>query len=128
MSRRFPEIEWAIHAGNASQVSGGAAAVLIVERRLAERLGLPTRARLTTFAVSAADPVLMLTAVIPATEKALSRAGPTVDDIDLFEVNEAFAPVVLAWMRATGAGPERANATVGPSHSAILSAPPARGC
>src|SRR5690606_35179087 len=70
-TRRFPEIPWVIHAGNASQISDGAAALLIMERSKAEQLGLPIRARFHTFAVTGDDPVLMLTGVIPATRLAL---------------------------------------------------------
>lgn len=76
---------------------------------VAERLGLRPRARFHAFAVTGDDPLLMLTAIIPATEKVLKRGGLTLGDIDLFEVNEAFAPVVLAWQRETGADLARVN-------------------
>jgi acetyl-CoA acyltransferase len=108
-AERFPEIEWKITAGNASPVNDGAAAVLVMGADVAERLGLRPRARFHAFAVTGDDPLLMLTAIIPATEKVLARGGLTLDDIDLFEVNEAFSPVVLAWQRATGADLARVN-------------------
>lgn len=88
-----------ITAGNSSQISDGASAVMVMERTLAERLGLRPRARFHAFAVAAADPVLMLTAPIPATRKVLAKAALTLDEIDLIEINEAFASVVLAWQR-----------------------------
>jgi acetyl-CoA acyltransferase len=94
---RYPEIHWSVTAGNSSQVSDGAAAALIVEESLATRLNLRPRAAITHFAVLGDDPILMLTAIIPATRKLLKRAGLKVSDIDAFEVNEAFASVVLAW-------------------------------
>ncbi|GAA1777371.1 thiolase family protein [Actinomadura chokoriensis] len=108
-AERFPEIEWKITAGNASPINDGAAAVLVMGADIAERLGLRPRARFHAFAVTGDDPLLMLTAIIPATEKVLRRGGLTLDDIDLFEVNEAFSPVVLAWQRETGADPARVN-------------------
>jgi acetyl-CoA acyltransferase len=108
-SERFPEIRWSIHAGNASQLSDGAAALLVMERGRAEAMGLRPRARVHAMAVVGDDPIMMLTGVIPATARVLERAGLTIDDIDAFEVNEAFAPVVLAWVRATGADLERVN-------------------
>ena len=86
-----------IHAGNSSQISDGAAALLIMESKKAEELGLTPRARFHTFALAGVDPVIMLTGPIPATHKVLDRAGMKMDDIDLVEINEAFAPVVLAW-------------------------------
>jgi acetyl-CoA acetyltransferase family protein len=102
-----------ITAGNASQISDGAAAVLIMERSLAERLGVRPRARFLAFSLAGADPILMLTAPIPATMRALERAGLTLDQIDLVEVNEAFASVVLAWQRETGANLARVNVNGG---------------
>jgi acetyl-CoA acetyltransferase family protein len=102
-----------ITAGNASQISDGAAALLIMERASAERLGLRPRARFAGFSLAGADPILMLTAPIPATQRVLQRAGLTLDQIDLFEVNEAFASVVLAWQRETGADPARVNVNGG---------------
>ncbi|MEU0572251.1 thiolase family protein [Nonomuraea sp. NPDC005983] len=108
-AERFPQIDWSVTAGNASPVNDGAAALLITSGETAARLGLHPLARLHSFAVTGSDPLLMLTGVIPATEKVLRRAGLRLDDIDLFEVNEAFASVVLAWQQETGADPARVN-------------------
>jgi acetyl-CoA acetyltransferase family protein len=110
MAKRFPEIRWGVTAGNSSQVTDGAAAALVAEEEFALRHGLKPRAAVTHFAVSGGDPLLMLTAIVPATRKLLARAGLDVAAIDAFEVNEAFASVVLAWLRDTGADPERVNA------------------
>ena len=107
--RRFPEIRWSVTAGSSSQVTDGAAALLVMEEGLAARLGLTPRAAVTHFAVVGDDPLLALTGVTPATEKLLARAGRRIDEIDRFEVNEAFASVVLAWQKRTGADPERVN-------------------
>ncbi len=109
MKTRFPQIRWSVTAGNSSQLSDGAAAILIMEERVAARLGFRPRAAVTHFAVAGADPVLMLTAIIPATRKLLLRAGLTVQDVDAFEVNEAFASVPLAWIKELGVDPERVN-------------------
>src|SRR5947199_6108849 len=98
-----------ITAGNSSQVSDGAAAVLIMERETAEQLGLKPRVRFVSFSLAGDNPILMLTAPIPATFKALERAGLTMNDIDLVEINEAFASVVLAWQRETRADFQRVN-------------------
>jgi len=98
-----------ITAGNSSQISDGAAAVLIMERGTAEQLGLKPRARFVSFSLAGDNPILMLTAPIPATFKALARAGLTMDDIDLVEINEAFASVVLAWQRETGTDLQKVN-------------------
>ncbi|HEY9723679.1 MAG TPA: thiolase family protein [Oscillatoriaceae cyanobacterium] len=98
-----------ITAGSASQISDGAAAVLLMERSLAEKLGYKPRARFVSFAMAGDDPVIMLTAPIPATRKALERAGLTLDQIDAIEINEAFAPVVMAWQKELGADPSRVN-------------------
>jgi len=100
-------------AGNSSQISDGAAALLIMERSRAEELGLRPRARFAGFAVTGSDPVLMLTGPIPATEKVLRRTGLTLDEIDLVEINEAFATVPLAWQRATSADLARVNVNGG---------------
>ncbi|MGW1892603.1 thiolase family protein [Streptomyces sp. NPDC002004] len=108
-AERFPQIDWSVTAGNSSPVNDGASAVLITSSETAERLGLRPLARLHSFAVTGSDPILMLTGILPATEKVLSRAGLRLDDIDLFEVNEAFASVVLAWLQETGADPEKVN-------------------
>ncbi|MFJ8146206.1 thiolase family protein [Streptomyces sp. NPDC096048] len=108
-AERFPQIEWNVTAGNASPVNDGASAVLITSSETAARLGLRPLARLRGFAVTGSDPLLMLTGVIPATEKVLRRASLSLGDIDLFEVNEAFASVVLAWQQETGADLGRVN-------------------
>lgn len=109
MAARFPEIEWQVTAGNASQVSDGACALLLMEEGRALALGLRPRARVTHFAVAGDDPVMMLTAIVPATRKLLDRAGLAIGEIDVFEVNEAFASVVLHWLAETGAEPDRVN-------------------
>ena len=102
-----------ITAGNSSQISDGAAAVLIMDRETAERLGLKPRARFVSFALAGADPIFMLTAPIPATKKALAKAGLTIDQIDLVEINEAFASVVLAWQHEIGANLNKVNVNGG---------------
>ncbi|HLK01526.1 MAG TPA: thiolase family protein [Streptosporangiaceae bacterium] len=112
-ARRFPQIGWHITAGNSSPLNDGATAVMIMSSEKAAQLGLRPMARLHSFAVAADDPVLMLTAIIPATAKVLARAGLSVADIGLFEVNEAFASVVLAWLRETGADPAKVNVNGG---------------
>ena len=104
-----PDLRWVVTAGNASQISDGAAALLITTPEKADELGLTPRWRLSAFALAATDPVSMLTGPIPATQKVLSRAGLGVDDIDHFEVNEAFASVIGAWLAETKADPERLN-------------------
>jgi acetyl-CoA acyltransferase len=98
-----------IHAGNSSQISDGAAALLITTSEKAQELGLRRIARLHSFAVTGADPIMMLTAPIPATAKVLRKAGLRIGDVGAFEVNEAFAPVPLAWLAETGADPKRLN-------------------
>jgi acetyl-CoA acyltransferase len=98
-----------VTAANSSQISDGAAALLITTSETAQRLGLPIRARLHSFALAAVDPVTMLTGPIPATEKVLARAGLDIADIGAFEINEAFASVTCAWLAATGADRERLN-------------------
>lgn len=110
---RFPEIGWNVTAANASQINDGSAAVLIMTSEKAAQLGLRPLARLHSFAVAGDDPLLMLTAVIPATRKVLQRSGLSLADIDLFEVNEAFASVVLAWAADTGADLSRVNVNGG---------------
>ncbi|NIH80800.1 acetyl-CoA C-acetyltransferase [Amycolatopsis viridis] len=102
-----------ITAAVASQISDAAAALLIASPRAVEQHGLTPRARIHHLSVRGADPVWMLTGPIPATRHALARTGLTVDDIDLFEVNEAFASVVLAWAKETGADLERTNVNGG---------------
>jgi acetyl-CoA acyltransferase len=98
-----------ISAGNASQISDGAAALLVTTSEKARELGLRPMARIHTTVVAGDDPVIMLSAPIPATRKALARAGLSIDEIGAFEINEAFAPVPLAWLAETGADPERVN-------------------
>jgi acetyl-CoA acyltransferase len=105
----YPEFRWLVTAGNSSQISDGAAALLITTPEKAEELGLTPRWRFVTFALAGTDPVSMLTGPIPATQKALSRAGLGVEDIDHFEVNEAFASVIAAWLREIKADPDRVN-------------------
>ena len=112
-AERFPQIEWSVTAGNSSQISDGAAAVLIVSPAAAERLGLRPRARFHSFAVVGDDPILMLTGVIPATRRVLDRAGLRLDDIDAVEINEAFASVVLAWQQEFDADLSRVNVNGG---------------
>ncbi|RFU62984.1 thiolase family protein [Peribacillus glennii] len=98
-----------IHAGNSSQISDGAAALLLMERKKAEELGLKPRFKVHTRVVVGSDPTLMLTGPIPATKKALEKSGLSIDDIDIFEVNEAFAPVALAWIQELGVDREKLN-------------------
>jgi len=102
-----------ITAGNSSQISDGAAALLIMDRATAERLKLTPRARFVSFALAAEDPVFMLTAPIPATKKVLERAQLSLEDVDRVEINEAFASVVLAWQKETGADLSRVNVNGG---------------
>jgi acetyl-CoA acyltransferase len=102
-----------VTAGNSSQISDGASATLVMSEEKAKELGLTPRARFHTFALAGVDPVTMLTGPIPSTAKALAKAGMTVDDIDLFEVNEAFASVVLAWEKETGADLGKTNVNGG---------------
>ena len=109
MSARFPEIEWNITAGNSSQLADGASAVLIMSEERANQCGLRPRARFHSFAVTGDDPITMLMGPVPATEKLLKRAGMSIGQIDHFEVNEAFAPVPLAWGRHFGADPAKIN-------------------
>jgi acetyl-CoA C-acetyltransferase len=102
-----------ISAANASQICDGASGVLIVSERALKEHGLTPLARIHNLTVTAGDPVIMLEEVIPATARALQRSGMRIDEIDLYEVNEAFAPVPLAWLRETGADPERLNVNGG---------------
>jgi acetyl-CoA C-acetyltransferase/acetyl-CoA acyltransferase len=98
-----------ITAGSASQISDGAAAVMVANREAINRYGLPVRARIHTMTVVGSDPVIMLEGPIPATRRLLEKAGLGIDDIDLYEVNEAFGSVPLAWARALGARADRLN-------------------
>jgi acetyl-CoA acyltransferase len=103
------EPEGMITAGNSSQISDGAAAVLIMSEAKVKELGLDARGRIVATAAVGVDPTIMLEGPIPATARVLQKAGMKLDDIDLFEVNEAFAAVVLAWLKETGADPEKLN-------------------
>jgi acetyl-CoA acyltransferase len=105
----FKRPDGTIHAGNSSQISDGSAALLMMTSDKARELGLTPLARVHTAVLAANDPVIMLTAPIPATQKALRKSGLTVEDIGVFEVNEAFSPVPLAWLAEIGADPARLN-------------------
>ncbi len=100
-------------AAVSSQISDGAAALLVASQAAVDTFGLIPRARIHHMSVRGADPVMMLTAPIPATQHALKRTGLTIDDIDVVEINEAFAPVVLAWLTELGADPNRVNVNGG---------------
>lgn len=102
-----------ITAGSASQISDGAAAVLIANEEGVKQHGLKARARIHSLAVVGSDPVIMLEGPIPATQKVLQKAGLKIEDIDLYEVNEAFGSVPLAWAKATGADPSKLNVNGG---------------
>ncbi|BDC70882.1 acetyl-CoA C-acyltransferase [Prescottella equi] len=106
---RFPDAPWQITPGNSSPLTDGASAVLIMSEKAAAELDLAPRARFHSFAVLGDDPLMMLTAPIPATRKVLGRAGLGIDDLDAYEVNEAFAPVPLAWAHELGADPAKLN-------------------
>jgi acetyl-CoA C-acetyltransferase len=98
-----------ISAANASQICDGASGALVVSERALKEHGLTPMARVVNLTVTGGDPVIMLEEIIPATRRALDRAGMRIDEIDLYEVNEAFAPVPLAWLREIGADPARLN-------------------
>ena len=102
-----------ITAANASQMTDGASAVLVASEAAVRRFGLTPIARIVNLTVTAGDPVIMLEEPIPATRKALARAGMTLDQIDLFEVNEAFASIPMAWLKALGADPAKLNVNGG---------------
>ena len=102
-----------VTAAVASQISDAATAMLVVSERGLREHNLTPRARIHHLSVRGDDPILMLTAPIPATAYALERSGMTLDDIDLIEINEAFAPVVLAWQKETGADLDRVNVNGG---------------
>lgn len=106
---RFPEIDWSVTAGNASQITDGASALLIASEETASRLDLEPIARFHSFAVAGVDPIEMLTAPLPATERVLHRSGLGIHEIDHVEVNEAFASVPLAWHRTFDIDPDRVN-------------------
>ena len=113
---KYPQVERIEHvhtAGNSSGIVDGAAAVLIGSEAMGKSLGLTPRARIVATALSGADPMIMLTGPMPATRKALAKAGLTVDDIDLFEVNEAFAAVPMRFMKELGVPHEKVNVNGG---------------
>ncbi|MEP7138653.1 MAG: acetyl-CoA C-acyltransferase, partial [Caldimonas sp.] len=113
---RYPQVERIEHvhtAGNSSGIVDGAAAVLVGSEAMGKTLGLVPRGRIVATALSGADPTIMLTGPMPATRKALAKAGLTIDDIDLFEVNEAFAAVPMRFMREMGVPHEKVNVNGG---------------
>ncbi|HEU5004288.1 MAG TPA: thiolase family protein [Actinomycetota bacterium] len=118
-AKQFPEIRWVVTAGNSSQISDGASAVLIATPEKAAALGLRPRARFVSFAVAGSDPIRMLTGPIPATKRVLERAGLALSDIDVVEINEAFASVVLGWKKALGVDDEWFEEHVNPNGGAI---------
>ncbi|UOY01789.1 thiolase family protein [Blastococcus sp. PRF04-17] len=109
MRERFPAINWKVTAGNSSQITDGAGALLVMSADKAAALGLRPRARIVASSVVGDDPTLMLTGPIPATVKALARAGMTIDQMDAVEVNEAFASVPLAWQAEFGVAEDKLN-------------------
>jgi acetyl-CoA C-acetyltransferase len=114
--QRYPQVERIEHvhtAGNSSGIVDGAAAVLVGNERIGRQLGLAPRARIVATALSGADPTIMLTGPMPATRKALAKAGLAIDDIDLFEVNEAFAVVPMRFMKELGVPHEKVNVNGG---------------
>jgi acetyl-CoA acyltransferase len=116
----FPgQLRWTVTAGNSSQISDGAAALVLASRDLAERLGVTPRARFVSFALAGDSPILMLTAPIPATRRVLGRADLNLEDIDVVEINEAFASVVLAWQRELGISADWLDEHVNPNGGAI---------
>ena len=113
---RYPQVERIEHvhtAGNSSGIVDGAAAVLIGSEAMGQSLGLTPRARVVATALSGADPTIMLTGPMPAARKALAKAGMTIDQIDLFEINEAFAAVPLRFMKELGVPHEKVNVNGG---------------
>lgn len=102
-----------ITAGTASQISDGAAAIMVANEQAVRKFDLPVRAKIHSLAVVGSDPVIMLEGPIPATEKVLEKAGLSIDDIDLYEVNEAFGSVPLAWAKALNADPDKLNVNGG---------------
>ena len=109
LAARFPQLDWRITAGNSSPLTDGASAALIMSAERAKALKLTPRARFLSFAVTGSDPIFMLTGVIPATHRVLDRANLTIDDMDAYEVNEAFASVPLAWQHDLDADPDKLN-------------------
>ena len=109
MAERFPQIDWSVTAGNSSQLADGASALLLMDEQRASDLGLEPIARIVAMSVVSDDPIMMLSGPIPATQRVLERAGMSIGDIDHYEVNEAFAPVPLAWQAELDADPARLN-------------------
>ena len=109
LAERFPAIDWSITPGNSSPLTDGASAALLMSAERADQLGLTPRARFCAFDVVGDDPLMMLTGPIPATRRVLAHAGLTIDDLDAYEVNEAFASVPLAWAAELGADPAKLN-------------------
>ena len=109
LAERFPELDWRITAGTSSPLTDAASAVLIMSEAKAAELGLTPRARFHSFAVVGDDPMMMLTGPIPATRRILERSGLSIDDLDAYEVNEAFASVPLAWQQELRADPAKLN-------------------
>lgn len=109
LARRFPQIDWEITAGNSSPLTDAASGALIMSETMAQQLGLTPRARFHSFAVVGDDPLFMLTGPIPATHKILERSGLAFSDLDVYEVNEAFASVPLAWAHEFDADPAKLN-------------------
>lgn len=110
---RFPQINWSITPGNSSPLTDAGSAVLIMSATKAAELGLTPRARFHSFAVTGSDPLYMLTGVIPSTRKVLARSALRIDDIDTYEVNEAFAPVPLCWEKDFDSDPKKLNPSGG---------------
>lgn len=109
LAARFPDVRWGVTAGNSSQITDGAAVLLLTSAERAERLGLRPRARIHAQLAVGDDPLLMLTAPIPATRRILERTGLSLDQIGHIEINEAFASVPLAWLREFDVDPDRVN-------------------
>ncbi|SFS13487.1 acetyl-CoA acyltransferase [Microbacterium sp. cf046] len=110
LAARFPDVDWRITPGNSSPLTDGASAALIMSEAKANELGLTPRARFHAFSVVGDDPLFMLTGPIPATRRILERSGLSIHDLDAYEVNEAFAPVPLAWAHDLRADPDKLNA------------------
>lgn len=109
MAERFPQITWTVTAGNSSQITDGAATAIVASEAAIERYDLRPRAKIVGMSAVGDDPILMLTGIIPATRKVLDQTGLALDSMDAYEVNEAFASVVLAWVDELAADPERVN-------------------
>jgi acetyl-CoA acetyltransferase family protein len=109
LRERFPDVEWGVSAGNSSQIVDGASALLIMSESRAADLGLRARARVHSMSVCGDDPVLMLTGPIPATHQVLAKSGLSIGDMDHVEINEAFAPVPLAWLQEFDIDPAKVN-------------------